>query len=113
MAHDPPMAFHISHRYGGDDPNPPFTAFEALLDEVEEDPRDIEHVGVGVVHESGWAIEVYAGWTVVFENVEDLDVAPRHIVVGRDRERVLGLMRAAAEGEVASLEAEPWQPGYQ
>jgi hypothetical protein len=106
------MAFRVSHRYGGNDSNPPFTAFEALLDEVEEDPLDDEHVGVGVVHESGWTIGVYSGWAVVFEHVEDPDVAPRHLVIGRDRERVLRLMRAAAEGDVASLESEPWQPGY-
>jgi hypothetical protein len=112
MAHDLPMAFHVSHRYGGDDSNPPFSDFEALLDEVEEAPLDNEHVGVGVVHESGWTIGVYSGWAVVFENVDDLDFAPRHLVVGGDRERVLRLMRAAAEGDVASLELEPWQPGY-
>jgi hypothetical protein len=48
---------------------------------------------------------------VVFENVDELDVAPRHVFVGRDRDRVLRLMRAAAEGDTASLQAEPWRPG--
>ena len=58
-----------------------------------------EHVGVSVVHESGWAIGVRSGWVVTLENVEDLDIEPRHIVAGTDRRLVLGLMRAAAEGD--------------
>jgi hypothetical protein len=53
------VGFHIRHRYGGNDPNPPLEAMPALLDEVDEDPGDHEHVGVGVVHESGWAIGGY------------------------------------------------------
>ena len=106
------MAFHVRHRFGGNDSNPALETFDALLDEVEEDPRDGEHVGVGVVHESGWAVGVYTGWAVCLENVDDLDVEPRHVVVGWDRPRVLRLMRAAAAGDVAELEAEAWQPGY-
>jgi hypothetical protein len=107
------MAFHVRHRYGANDSGPDPSAFDALLDEVEEDPQDKEHVGIGVVHESGWTIGVYSGWVVVLENVEDLDIAPRHVKVGRDRSRVLRLMRAAAAGDTTRLEAEPWRPGYQ
>jgi hypothetical protein len=29
-----PMAFHVRHRYGGNDSDPPLEAFEALLDEL-------------------------------------------------------------------------------
>ena len=41
-------------------------------------------VGVGVVHGSGWAIGVYSGWLVIYENVEELEVEPR-LGVGEDR----------------------------
>jgi len=106
------VAFHISHRYGGDDVNPPLSALPTLLDEVDEDLSDNEHVGVGVVHESGWAISVYTGWIVTLENVDELEIEPRHIVAGSDREKVIELMRAAAEGDLAVLDAQPWSPGY-
>jgi hypothetical protein len=107
------MAFHVRHRYGGNDSNPPLESLDELLDEVEADPSDHDHVGVGVVHESGWCVGVGAGWTIYLENVEDREIAPRHINVGRDRARALHLMRAAAAGDLAALEAEPWQPGYE
>jgi hypothetical protein len=60
MADDAGVTFHISHRYGGDDANPPLGALSTLLDEVDEDRTDHEHLGVGVVHESGWAIRCTA-----------------------------------------------------
>jgi hypothetical protein len=112
MPDDGGVTFHISHRYGGDDSSPPLGSLPALLDEVDEDPNDKEHVGVSVVHESGWAIGVDSGWVVTLENVEDLDIEPRHIVAGSDRRLVHELMRAAAEGDLATLEAQPWHAGY-
>jgi hypothetical protein len=63
-------------------------------------------------HESGWAIGVYAGWLVTYENVDELDVEPRHLQVGAERPQVLRLMRAAAEGDLATLEAQPCSRGY-
>jgi hypothetical protein len=107
------VAFHVTHRYGGDDDGPPFDSFDALLDEVDEDPADREHVGVSVTHESGWCVGIYPGWIVTYENVEMWDVVePRHLVLGRDRERVLLLMRAAAAGDLTTLDAQPWRAGY-
>jgi hypothetical protein len=113
MRHHAGVAFHVQHRYGGNDPGPPFDSFDALLDEVDEDPADQEHVGVGVVHESGWCIGVYRGWLVTYENVDMLDVEPRHVILNQDRERVLLLMRAAAAGDLGTLEAQPWLAGYE
>jgi len=112
MSDDPGVAFYISHRYGDDNADPPLAPLSASLGEVDEDPNDQEHVGVAVVHESGWAIGVYSGWIVTLENVEELDIEPRHMVAGSDRELVLALMRAAAEGALAVLEAQRWGAGY-
>jgi hypothetical protein len=67
---------------------------------------------VSVVHESDWAVAVYSGWVVTYEHVENLELEPRHLEAGSDRELVLGLMRAAAEGDLATLEAQPWGRGY-
>ena len=52
------MSFFVSHRMGGDDRDPPFAALNELLDEVEEDPDDIEHFSIAVVHESDWWLGV-------------------------------------------------------
>lgn len=107
-----PVGFHVRHRYGGNDPSPPLETLPALLDEVDDDPLDREHAGVSVVHESGWAIGVYTGWVVTYENVEELEVEPRHLEVGADRRQVLRLMQAAAEGDLPTLDAQSWNPGY-
>jgi hypothetical protein len=106
------VSFYVRHRYGGNDRDPPFESFGALLDEVDEDPSDQEHFSVSVVHESDWALSVYPGWRVIYENVEDLDLEPRHLEAGSDRTYVLRLMRAAAEGDGQTLDAQTWIPGY-
>jgi hypothetical protein len=105
------MSFYISHRFGGNDRDPPLDALADLLDELDEDPGDVEHTSVTVVHESDWAIAAYTGGLVTLEDVEDLDKEPRHMIVN-DRERVLRLFRAVAEGRLAEVFDEPWKPGY-
>jgi hypothetical protein len=105
------MGFHIQHRYGGDDANPPLEALCVLLDEVDEDRRTRSTSGL-VWSTSPAGIGVYPGWLVTYEDVEELEVEPRHLEVGADRPRVLRLMRAATEGDLPTLEAEPWSRGY-
>jgi hypothetical protein len=106
------VSFYVRHRHGGNDRDVSLAALEDLLDEVDEDSSDVEHPSVSVVHESDWCVAVYPGWVVTFENVEDLDVEPRHIEVGQDRDYVVRLLRAAAEGELTLLERQLWKPGY-
>jgi hypothetical protein len=106
------VSFFISHRFGGDDRDPPLAALDALLYEVEEDPTDVEHVGVSVVHESGWSLSVHSGRRLILEHLDDLDLEPRHFDIGPDRTNALRLMRAAAEGDLATLNRLPWRAGY-
>jgi hypothetical protein len=105
------MSFYTRHRFGGNDRDPPLDAIAELLTELDEDPSDVEHDSVSVVHESDWAIAAYSGGLVTLEDVEDLDKEPRHMVVD-DREKVLQLFRAVADGRLAEVFDEPWQPGY-
>lgn len=105
------MTFFVRHRFGGSDRDPPLETLGALLDELDEDPDDQEHTSVSVTHESDWAVAVYAGGLVTLENVEELGVPPRHMVVG-DRERILGLLERLAEGRLEEVFAEQWRPGY-
>jgi hypothetical protein len=106
------MSFHISHRYGGDDDAPPFSEFPALLAELDEAADDPEHRDVAVTHESGWSLGIYYGDLVVLENVEELDIEPRHMQIPRSDPRVLELMRAVASGSIDEALTQPWQPGY-
>lgn len=106
------MSFFVSHRMGGDDQDPPLDSLEQLLDELDEDPHDGEHRNVAVIHESDWCLGVYPGWKLILENLEDLETSPRHLVVGRDRQYVLSLMHAAAQGDLELLERQPWRSGY-
>jgi hypothetical protein len=53
-------------------PKPPRSAFDALLDEVDEDSTDVEHVGVSVTHESGFSLSIHPGWRVVLDELDVL-----------------------------------------
>jgi hypothetical protein len=52
---------------GGDDPDPPPEAIVALVAELDEDPDDIEHVCVSVVHENDWGVSAYIGRRVTLD----------------------------------------------
>ena len=106
------MTYFVSHRYGGDDDAPPFSSFPALLAELDGARDDPEHRNIAVTHETGWSLGVYYEGVVILENVEDLEVEPRHLVLSRSDPLVLTLMEAVASGSVDDVLKEPWQPGY-
>jgi hypothetical protein len=105
------MSFYFSHRFGGDDRDPPLAELDALLAELDSYPDDHEHPNVSVVHESDWAISVYTSGLVTLENVEDLEVEPRHLFPN-SRGEVRDMLEALAEGRLDEVFAAPWQPGY-
>lgn len=105
------MSFHIRHRYGGNDVNPSLSALVPLLEELDELPSDAEHPSVSVVHESDWTVAAYLSGVVTLENVEELDIEPRHMVL-HDREKTLQLMRSLAAGDLDAVFAAEWEPGY-
>ncbi len=69
------MAFHISHRYGVSESDPPLESFAALYAELSAD--DDEHPDVSVNHDSEWSLGAFSGGLLVWENVEDGE--PRHM----------------------------------
>ena len=112
------MAFTITHRSGAMDGDASSAEFEALLDELHEDPDDVEHADVALSHETGWSLGIsrdraggerafYVSW----ENVEDEDSAPRHMGTVT-RADVLRLMSLVAAGRVDVVDAESWLSGY-
>jgi hypothetical protein len=105
------MSFYIRHRFGGNDRDPPLESIDELLRELDEDPDDHEHPSVSVVHESDWALAVYSNGLVTLENVEDLEIDPRHMTIKR-RDEARPLLRALAQGQLPEVFAAPWRPGY-
>lgn len=73
-------------------------------------PEDDEHPDVALTHESEWCLSAFPGGLLVWENVEE-DDEPRHMRnVARADVRRLWL--ALAAGDLETIEAEPWLPGY-
>jgi hypothetical protein len=103
------VAFSVTHRLGDMDKGRSDTDFEALLDELAID--DPEHPNVAVSHESGWTLGAFPRGRVIWEDIESDETAPRHRR-GVTRSEVLSLFRALAAGDLATVEAVGWEPGY-
>ncbi|HEX7898388.1 MAG TPA: hypothetical protein VF950_11555 [Planctomycetota bacterium] len=101
------MAFTIMHRLGDMERNPPLSALPLLLEEL--DPDDTEHVDVAVTHESGWCVSAGMDGHVTWENVE-ADRPPRHMHQV-PASKIIELWNKLAQGDLAGVESEPWQPG--
>lgn len=101
------MPFFVTHLDGAMDADPPLSALPDLLDELAG--ADEEHPDVAVSDESGWTLSAFRDGRVVWENVE-ADDAPRQME-GLDRDRLLSLFEALARGDIATVEAAPWEPG--
>lgn len=104
------MSYHARHRWGGNS-DLPMDQFPALLAELDEHRDDQEHIDVSVVHESGWSVQAYLSGAVVLENVEELDLEPRHLR-GASRADVIEMFQQVATGDLDALERWPWAPGY-
>lgn len=103
------MAYHVYHRYGKCEPNPPLASLDALYAELSQE--DEEHPDVSLGHESGWSLSANRNGLLVWENVEDGD-KPRHMP-SVPKQKVIELWRKLAQGDIESIDAEPWQAGYQ
>lgn len=103
------MGYHVSHRYGAMNSDPGIHTFPELLAELKTRPHDEEHGQVSVTSDTEWCIAVSLSGTVTFENLQSGD--PRHMKQVPEN-KILELWRLLAEGDVASIEQEPWLPGY-
>jgi hypothetical protein len=99
------VAFSITHRSGEMEADVPLDAIEDLIAELAS--SDPDHPDIAVGHESGWGLSAFPSGLVLWGNV-DSDDAERRMLVSR--ERLLELMRAVAEGDLAELERQPWEP---
>ncbi|MFE5947114.1 hypothetical protein [Streptomyces sp. NPDC056480] len=67
-----------------------------------------EHPDVSLTHEGGWCISALRGGLLVWENPDDDAVAPGEMR-DADVEEILRLFELLAAGDIASIEALPWQ----
>lgn len=104
------MSFFVYHRDGACERDPATLSFHGLLDELEENPEDEEHISISVIHESEWGLGCHVGGYVTFEHVEG-EGQPRHMH-DLSRDQVLLLMQQVANGEFSELEKLPWKAGY-
>ena len=101
------MAFRTTNRWGAMEGDPPIERLRELLQSLEIE--DKEHPDIALTHETGWCLSAFPSGLLVWEN-EEAD-APRHMK-GVPREHVFVLWLKLAQGDIAAVEAEPWQPGY-
>ena len=102
------MAYHVTHANAAMESSSPLSALPALLDELAM--ADAEHGNIALTHESEWCISVSRSGRVTLEHLEE--GSPQHMR-GVPRQKLLDLLARLAHGEVASVRAEPWRPGYQ
>lgn len=82
---------------------------DRILSELDQDWND-EHPDVSIQDESGWCLSAFQSGLLVWENVES-DDEPRHMTAV-PRARVRELFLRVAEGDLASVDAADWLPGY-
>ena len=103
------MGYHVCHGDGAMQSEPGLHTFAQLLAELNTRPEDEEHGDVSVTNDAEWCIAVNLSGTVTFENLESGE--PRHMRQVSES-KILELWGLLVEGDVASLEQEPWLPGY-
>jgi hypothetical protein len=104
------MLFILSHRWGADERSSDPARLDELLAELDTHPEDREHTSVSASLPSGWTVNAYCDGLVIYENVEELTVAPRHMRV-KTRSEAKALMSLLVQEEVEELERQPWHPG--
>lgn len=102
------MACWINDRMGASHNEVDEELIDRILAELDGDEDD-EHPEVSIQDESGWSLGAFAGGLLVWENVESDE--PRHMTAV-PRSRVKALFICVAEGDLTSVEAEDWVPGY-
>lgn len=102
------LAFSITDRLGGWDPDPPDERVAEVLAEL--DRPDPHHPSAWLRHESGWLLEAHGDGTLIWWRDDEPDCPFGHLRAV-PRERVLELWRRLAVGEVVEIARLPWSPG--
>ncbi|HEX5658319.1 MAG TPA: hypothetical protein VFX59_14050 [Polyangiales bacterium] len=92
-------------RWGLSVDDPTVEDLRHALDELDE--ADDEHPDAWVSHESGWTLSAFGTGLLIWS---DLESSHRHMLKV-SRSRMLALWMRLRDGDLAAVEAEPWQPG--
>lgn len=103
------MSYWVKNRQGEMFEDAEESVIDAVLVEL-DGTIDEEHPDVALSHETGWTLSAFPSGLLGWENVEE-DDEPRHLT-GINRPLVRRLWSALAEGDLATVEAQPWRPGY-
>jgi hypothetical protein len=105
------MTCYIVDRMGGGEDEDDDPSVSRMLYHLNSfDPQDQEHASVTLVHsESRWRMAVFESGLLILEHADD--GPPRHMRV-TDQEKILSLWKTLAAGDIDSILAEPWAPGY-
>jgi hypothetical protein len=101
------MTYLVNTRWGGSESMPSVDRMRDVLAELDVD--DDEHPNVSLAHDSDWTLSAFPDGLVIWENAE-LDVARHMLHVSRSK--VLELWMKLAEGQIETIEQEPWLGGY-
>lgn len=90
--------------------NPDAEAMRILLDQLDAPGAEgAEHPDVSLVHDaSAWSLSVFPNGTVLFENLDDDDEAPRHLPQV-SRHDALQMWLKLSRGEIEALLELPWK----
>lgn len=102
------MTFFVETRWNGSEGNLSLERLKGILQEL--DQQDSEHPDTWLQHESGWSLTAFESGRLVWENVEE-DAPPQHML-RVPREKVLQLWIRLSEGDVPTINKEPWVEGY-
>jgi hypothetical protein len=69
---------------------------------------DEEHADISLVHESGWSLSIYPDRTLMWENVENPDTAPRETSLDTWDEVINALFKLS-RGDIAALDSLDWE----
>ena len=102
------MSFTITHASGDMESDLSLDCFADLLTEI--DGANGEHIDVALKHDSEWCLSALANGSLIWENVEGVNL-PRHMK-NVSKERIIELWTKLAQGEIESINSEPWLEGY-
>mgnify|MGYP001487897236 CR=1 FL=1 len=87
----------------------PESRFQEIIDDLRK--ADAEHPDVSLKHKSEWCLTYGRDGRLMYANMEGAPDAGRHME-NVPVEKVVELWKKLARGELAAIEAEPWQPGW-
>ena len=102
--------YHSTDMYGVSELNPNEATLREILARLDTpDAAEADHPDVSLIHDaSGWTLSVFPSGVVTFENLDNADASPLYMS-DINRDQALNMWLQLARGEIAALNALPWQ----